>query len=361
MSKAYIKQVKRGKAGLNVGIHGGLPRLDSLIGNVQLGKQITIVGNSGSGKTFFSIYRHIISPIEGGEENIKIFFWSLEMSEEDLVGRIISYYLYKDYGIRMGIKEQFSYGDYELSEDKLEKIQLVYTKYVIKILSKLTIINDRGVSNPTGIYKQMKAYAEDNGEIIYEDYNTTDASNNSIVNQRMVGYKANDPDHKVICIIDHLGLLKRERGFTKKQNIDKWVDDYAITLTKLFKQVVVNISQLNRTISTVERLKFANKSQKNGLEPQTSDIQDSSSVEQSSDIIFALFNPNMFSSITEHRGYTVDHWNGRYRSLHVIKSRYTPFPLNSCLYFDAKSCRFVELPDPQDAVAIQKFKQKYNI
>jgi replicative DNA helicase len=149
--------------------------------------------------------------------------------------------------------------------------------------------------------------------------------------------------------------MKKEQKFNKKQNIDKWMDEYCITLSKLYKYTMVNTCQLNRTISTVERQKFNMKN----LEPQTSDIKDTSSVEEASDMIYALFNPNTFSNVKEHNGYIIPDWKGYYRSVKIIKSRYTLFPITVALFFDPKACRFIELPRPSDTVGVKTFQANY--
>lgn len=350
-SSKFKQKVQDGKKGLNRGLSGGLPNVDKITGNIQLGKIHSIIGNPGSGKSFLMLYRYVICPWISGERNIKWFFYSLEMSEEDVIARLASYFIHKKYGIRLSSKEIFSYGEYRLSSDYQNKVNYVIGEYIDPLLEHLEIITDKRESNPTGINKRLTDYADQIGNIEWDRWGP------GRNDKRFKSYKPKDRHHKVICLIDHLGLMKRESGKTKKDNIDHWLEQYAINLTTNYNFTIVNLNQLNRNIQSVERIKFS----KEDLQPNSSDIKDSSALHESSDIILAIFNPNDFKHLKNHWGYDLVDWRGLYRSIHVIKSRYCPFPLQTAVALDAKTCSFIELPPPNLLEELEEYKNKIQL
>jgi hypothetical protein len=60
-----------------------------------------------------------------------------------------------------------------------------------------------GAENPVGIAKDLKAYAEENGEIVKRD-------------EYSKMYVPNDPNTVTIVVIDHIGLLKTTKIFQLK-------------------------------------------------------------------------------------------------------------------------------------------------
>lgn len=363
----FIERVARGRAGLNVGISGGLPKIDKTIGNIQLGKIYSYFAQSGAGKSYMLIYRHILSPWLAGERNIKWFFWSLEMDTSDIIGRMISFFLFKKHGIRVSNQEIFSMGEYRLDAATEAKIVEIYETDITPILERMTIITDSKLSNPTGIYKHVWNYASEHGSFVEEqltikqETDRKDINGKTIIEKkvvtRTVGYTPDDPDEKIVIMIDHLHILPKERGYSLKQNIDKWMDDYAITIKRIMKYTIVNLCQVNRTLTSVDRMKFNSKQ----LQPQASDIKETSSIEQSSDMLIALFDPNALPHLDTHQGFDLADWKGHYRSLHIVKNRNGRAPLNQALLFDAKSSSFTEMPLLTETTKIEAMKKAFNL
>lgn len=76
-------QVDRGKAGKNIGISMGLPRLEEHIYGLQPGIYTTLFGKTGSGKTSIALYAYIYRPIMemiAKKRKFKIIYFSLEIN-----------------------------------------------------------------------------------------------------------------------------------------------------------------------------------------------------------------------------------------------------------------------------------------
>jgi replicative DNA helicase len=348
----FLDKVKAGKEGNNTGYPGGLPRLDSRVYNIQPSKMTSIVGGPKSGKTYFMLYRYILSPWLSGVRNITWFLFTLEVDKNQIIARMVSFFLQKRYGVRLSASKIFSMGDYKISDTLYEKIKSVYEKDINPLLEKIVIIEDSSVSNPTGIYKYMLQYLNDKGEFLEEQFSTFDDKNTLVKKTRVVGYNKFVPNEEVFIIIDSLGLMKREQNLTKKDNIDRWIDDYAVKLRNICGCSIINLHHLNRAVSGVDRFKLSGSQ----LHPTLDDIKDTSALGETSDIIYALFNPNVYAHIDKHFGYELRDWKGNYRSLHVLASRYCDMGLNSALIFDYESGMFIELPEAENKVALEVIK-----
>jgi hypothetical protein len=355
-SNEFLDKIDRGRLGLNKGYPGGLPRLDAKIYNIQPGKMISIVGSPKSAKTYFMLYRYILSPWISGVRNIKWFLFTLEVDKAQIIARMTSFFLYRRFGIRISASKLFSMGDYKVDDNLYSKIKVVLEQDIEPLLEHVEIIEDTSVSNPTGINKYVGRYLENNGEFKFRDFQTTDEFNNPVVKKRLESYVKNDPNQEVFIIIDSLGLMKKENGMNKKDNIDRWIDDYGVKLRNICGCSIINIHHLNRSISGVDRYKLTG----NQLQPTIDDIKDTAALGETSDMVIALFNPNVYGHIDEHFGYRLGDWKGSYRSLHVLASRYTDMGLNSALIFDYESGTFLELPGAKDTIALNKVKDLLN-
>lgn len=347
----FIEKVKAGREGAYRGIPGGLERFDEKVYNTQFAKMYSIVGSPKSGKSAFMLWRYIFIPWVNGQRNIKWILYSLEMDVDQVKARLASMFIYYYYKKTINPNLIYSYGSISnrLSDEDFALIEKIEEEYLSKLFEKITFIEDKDASNPTGIYKYALSYARANGVEGKASYQTLDDTEKTVTKYRTVSYTPNDPDEKVFIIVDTLGLMKRERGFSKKENIDKWLDDYAITLRNIYKYTIVNLHHLNRGISSIERRKF----QAEELQPELEDIKDTSALAESSDMVIAVFNPNTYAKIDIHQNYKITKFKGKYRSIHVIASRFTEFPINSGLLFAYENGMWLELPRPDNATALE--------
>ena len=86
----FRKDVASGLKGMNVGIPGGLPKLDKKIKNIQKGKVYSYVASPKAGKTAFVLWRHIFVPWIQGVRNVKWVLYSLELDSSQILARLIS-------------------------------------------------------------------------------------------------------------------------------------------------------------------------------------------------------------------------------------------------------------------------------
>lgn len=86
----------------------------------------------------------------------------------------------------------------------------------------------------------MWQYLSSKGDFTYVEY--TDAEGNS--KRKIDKFTASNPEAYNIIVLDHLLLLKKERGFSDKEVIDK-MSEYMVELRNMFNVSGIFISQFN--------------------------------------------------------------------------------------------------------------------
>jgi DnaB-like helicase C terminal domain len=330
------KAVQSGLDGRNSGIPMGFDRLNRYIG---IRKSIyTLVGGlTGSGKTSFIDDAYVLNPIdwslskEGKASGIKlkIVYRSMERSRTYKMAKWVSRKIFIDHGIIITVPKLLGWTD-KMSKDEHD-LFLTYRDYVGEMNEVITIID--GPDNPIGIAKHLKMIAESQGKIIDEgDYNRR--------------YEPDDDNAITLVILDHIGLLKTTKDTnTKKAAIDKMSDElrYARDFYG-FSPVVV--SQFNRDISNIMRLKNGD------VEPRLEDFKESSSTQDDADVVLALFDPMRYK-VEDPSGYKLDKLKDEYgakyfRSLRLIKNSYGEDDVRIGLGFLGQIGMFKELPRLKD-------------
>jgi len=329
-----IEKIRRGREGLNTGLSMGFERLVDHIPGIQQGTYYLIGGETGSGKTAFTDSCFLYNPYDWMKANskdgidLKIFYWSLEIDKTIKVTKAICRKLYLDYGILTDINFVLSRGKNRISKEVYEAVK--FTKdYFYQLEDCLTIID--AAENPTGIYKFMNNYANENGDIIYKKIRSGEDTIN--VFDKYIPY---NPDRYVLIIIDHIALMKRERGFNQKDNIDK-MSEYLIPLRNNFNFIPVVVQQLGRGLSQTDRFKL------DRVEPQLSDFKDSGNTQQDANVVLSLFSPRKYE-IENFRGYDIIKLKDRFRSLSILKNRDGAADIRIGLQFVGEVGHFQEIP-----------------
>lgn len=331
------KAVQSGLDGRNSGIPMGFDRLNRYIG---IRKSIyTLVGGlTGSGKTSFIDDAYVLNPFdwslskEGKASGIKlkIVYRSMERSRTYKMAKWVSRKIFMDHGIIISVPKLLGWQKEKMTHDEHD-LFLTYRDYVGEMSEVITIID--GPDNPVGIAKHLKNIAESQGKIIDEgDYNRR--------------YEPDDDNAITLVILDHIGLLKTTKDTaTKKAAIDKMSDElrYARDFYG-FSPVVV--SQFNRDISNIMRLKNGD------VEPRLEDFKESSSTQDDADVVLALFDPMRYK-VEDPSGYKLDKLKDEYgakyfRSLRLIKNSYGEDDVRIGLGFLGQIGMFKELPRLKD-------------
>jgi replicative DNA helicase len=348
---------KKGLEGKNQGLPTGIPKLDKIIYGVQRGIIIGVAGSPKSGKSSMLDSAFVIHPylysLSKPDLKLKIFYWSLEMDKTSVRFKYIAFFFEYDYQIsiinlpdnrklkglpffqlssayllgkmvcdndeRIIVSEQHQVIVNEIIENRIIPMFGKYDDKGNKLSEGIIdIIEDKNNSNPTGIRNILYDYAKTNGKLVYEQYKIHSTGE---VKQRISGYVPNNPDEHIIVITDHMRALKRERGFTMKQNMDK-LTEYQIGMRNLFNYAFIDIIHLNRSISDIGRIKFNNEF----LFPNDDDLKDSGNLAEDADALITIFDANdPRYNIKKHFGLDITNIPN-YRSLHLVRSRHSEAP-----------------------------------
>lgn len=321
-----FKLIDDGRDGLNKGIPTGLPKLDDIVGGAQRAVYTTVFGLSSTGKTSFIVYSYLYRILKDNpEKDITIIHYSLEVNAEIIYAKLLSLYVYEEFGIIIPYLELLSKTS-RLSDDKFEYVQKA--KVWLESLDGRLIIFDKAL-NAKVLYKTAIPILEKKGTIKEE-------------NGRKV-FTPNNPEQIILLLLDHASILMPSEGRTLKQEIDL-TSQYLITLRNRYFVSPVVLMQQNRESSSMDRRKAEL------TEPSMNDSRDSGNVIQDSDIVLALYSP-LKDKLTSYRGYKVLGDEGlfdRIKGCVILKNRYGISDKVVVLGFYGEVGKFVELPAPEE-------------
>jgi replicative DNA helicase len=333
---AVMEEIEKGRLGLHTGLDLGFPRLTDVLPNLQSHTYYLIGGETGSGKSSYATNTFVYNPIEDiikhpEKGKLKVFIYSFEIRMISLIVKAICRKLYLQYGIITDVKYVLSKGKNRISGDIYDRVKALRDYF--DILYDYVEVYDLP-ENPTGMNKYLRDYALTNlGKGIYEPF-TDDATGQE--QQRLVGFEPHQPNQYSVVLIDHISLVKKEKGYMTKANIDK-LSEYMIGLRNTFGYSPVILQQLNRDLSSVGRAKLGR------VEPQLSDFKDTGNTQQDSDYTMALFNPNRYE-LSEWRDYNTARMAERFRAFIMLKNREGMENFSIGMMFIGENGYFHELP-----------------
>lgn len=322
---------------------------DDFIGFEQ-GSYVIVSSFTKGGKTQFTlnmlfkaldyVYKH---------QNIvrmKVFYYNLEETAERILQRFICWLLEEKSGIRISGRDlRSSSKDNPVDESILqllrEKEYMEYLEFFEKVFTFST------TSNPTGIYKECKKYAEEHGVIHTKKAKYKDELGVLRETDTFDYYESNDPFEYRFVVVDHISLIDSESGLTKKQSIDKLSEYLAKHLRNNYGFSPIVIQQQSTEAESNESFKLGR------VRPSIMGLSDSKYTARDGNIVFGLFSPYKFG-IKEYLGYDITFFKDNIRFLEVLCNRDGESGGIIALYFDGATCSFYELPKPDDSEGLQK-------
>lgn len=334
ITESLLEEIRRGREGKEQGYSTGLPKLEEYTDGACKGVYLLLGAESGVGKSSFILYSYIYRPLMEhlNDNNFKISLFSLEMSAEKMMAKLLSTYIFEKYNIKLSVKKLLSVKKGYILNDENYQIVLKCTEWMKKVEKRLIIYDKKTTASTiyTNILKELET------EGIFEE-----------TDKRII-YHPHNPDLVHLVIIDHLARLFVSPGNTLKQEMDL-ASKYLYSLKNKCNISPIVIQQMNRSIQSVERRK------EGLLVPLTSDFKDTNSSVEDAEIILALFDPDK-AKLNTHNGYSVKELDKKLRSIYVLKSRYGASSVEDCLYYDGEVNVWVELPPADKITSYNKFK-----
>jgi len=329
------KEVDNGIQGRNSGIPMGFRRLNKYIG-IRKRIYTVIFGATGSGKSAFCHSAYILHPFDWWYANkntsnvkLKFILFSMERSKVYTLAKWTSRKIFLDQGVNIPIAKLLGWWDTKLTKDEHD-LFLMYENYINELTAICDIIE--GAQNPTGIYKYVRKYAEANGTM--ENINEYDKI-----------YHPRHPNEIVIPIVDHFGLIKMEKGMTKKEAIDK-TSEYFQWMRDFLGYTPIGVSQINRDLSNPIYQKMDN------IEPNIDQIKESGRPAEDADVVVSLFQPSRYktndASYNNVSKFISPEGADCFRSIKILKNTYGESDLRIGMGFHGSTGTFAELPKPKD-------------
>lgn len=324
----FMDLVRRGRDGKNQGIKVGLKKLEKIIAGIQRSIYTVIAGSTGSGKTTYALYTYIYKPLmeKLGQDDFKIVYYSLEMTAEVLMAKLASMFIWEQHGIEITFDVILS-RDEIISEEHFKILEETYEW--LTMVEKHLVIYDKAI-NSDGVYAHLKGYASQHGEF-------------KSVGEHQEVYIPKVKDQYVIVVIDHIGLIRRKAGQSKKDAIDA-TSSYLIYFRNKCGYSPVVLMQVNRTSSSMDRRNAEMQ------ELQLDDIKDSGTPSEDAEIVLALFNPAR-EKMSNYRDYKIKLIKEYFRSILVLKNRYGEADKMVPLNFFGSVGIFRELPPANELSA----------
>lgn len=352
----FIETFRRGQLGKNFGLTTGIKGLDKAINGLQRKTSIGLGAAAKVGKTKFVDYSFVISPYLQLEElglldNIEYIYLSYEIDRVTKEFDYAAFFMFHDHKIfdfeYEGKRYQIS-GTYlrgaqlhehpdgtldpiPVSKEHHELLKIIYEKRIVPLFGEWSddniqitpgkIIFIEEPENPTGVNKFLWNYAKQHGKFNEVEYSSMDDHSKPIIRKRITGYTPNNPDKFTIIITDHIRKLRKERGFTMKEVIDKWME-YSVILRNFCWFTFIHVIHNNRALANVDRLRYAGE----WVFPTADDSKDSGNPAEDCTIFMTMFNPHDEKyGLKKHMDLTLKEYPN-YRSLHITESRNTPCP-----------------------------------
>ena len=324
---------------------------------VRKGFYYLVSGATKSSKTQLTTYLFIVNSIFyyiNNPDKIKptIHIFPLEETPEDITLRFYSYV------IAYLSKERLLYSPEELeSVDERnplnqEVLDLMDSPEFIRIANvyEECVIFHEDQRNPTGINKTIEDYLKNNGKIEYikKDIKFKDEFGVERVTtiNKFDKYIPNNPNEYVMFIVDHVGLLQQERGFTLKETIEK-LSEYCVKLRNKYKAIPIIVQQQNTESTNLEAFK-ANK-----IRPVKDGLKDSKRTGEDCTVLIGITNPFSFG-LGEYLGYNIKKLRDSFRVMEIVLSRKGKANGLCPLYFNGAVNQFRELPLPDNEDAINR-------
>lgn len=228
---------------------------------VEQGKYYNITGSTKSAKTqiasFLFIYNTLLYAYYNPNKiRVKIFYYPLEETPEDIMLRFMSYLLYilSGYKIRISPTDLKSTKEGKILDETIIDL-LKKDEYldILKFFESNVIFSTS--TNPTGVYNECRKYAESNGIVHTKKQTIKGELGETTAVDVFDWYEPNDPDEYKIIFYDHVSLINTERGMTLKQSIDK-LSEYCVVLRNRYNFSPVIVQQQAFENEGIENIKL---------------------------------------------------------------------------------------------------------
>lgn len=361
-----IKAIREKGEVLCIPYYKSYPKLSKFVPGIVKGILYKVTANSGVGKTQLTKQLFVLAPLNYLKNNpdtkisIKIFYFALEESEEEFIDTLICNQLAYKHQIRIDPMMLKGYREDYVNDEIMSKIEEC-SEDVDFFMNHIEVIDS--VSNPTGMYKYCRTYSEKVGTHYWKDVKFTHKNKNGVVtvtDEKVYDrYEPNDPNHHVICIGDHIGLItpeydgKLDKTLSKHESIAKWSTHYCRgQMTKHWGWTCVNVQQQEES-SSKQQYTNSGESIVEKTEPTLDALANNKEVQRDDYVVLSVYSPDRFG-FNDYHGYDIDRMRDTFRAIKILKNRLGTPNKYVHLMFDGATNQFKELPFPEERELLEK-------
>ena len=317
---------------------------------IEQGKYYCITSSTKGAKTQFTSYMFLYTPILYAYEHpdqlrLKIFYYPLEESKENIVARFMSFLLFIKSGIRVAPVDLESTNNSKILDSHvLDLLNSEEYRKILDFFEKTVIFSES--SNPSGVWFECKKYALEHGHIVTKKQKIKGELGETKEIDSFDYYVPDDPDEYRIIFYDHISLINTENGMSLKQSIDK-LSEYCVILRNKYNFTPVVIQQQAFAGESLDAFK------EKKLRPTVANLSDSKYPSRDANVVLGLFSPAKHD-LREYMGYDITKLKDNVRFLEVLVNRNGTMGGIIALYFDGAVCYFKELPRPEEKEELAK-------
>lgn len=334
MTYDLVKEIKENKqkrlSGEITCLPFKLPRLDKVHPGLIRSHFYCFAAASSVGKTTvvkkLCVWDAVDTFIKQGIKG-KVLYFALEETKSDFVGTLASYLLERQTSIRSNKIEFNSFIEplSDATESALERLEPLINQY----LEYIEVFDD--ITNTFGIHKEVRDFAATRGKFFKKGVRVEPDAGYDL-------YVPDDKDEFIIVIVDHISELDPQKDEKDLSEAMTSMSKYArMQWAKKYNYVPVFVQQFAQESENLEHKKM------NSLFPTMNSLGDNKRVARAYTDLFALFDPSR-SDLKTWDNYNVENLGGYYRSLGVLKSRYSKRGIRVSLFMDGKTGRTETLP-----------------
>lgn len=319
---------------------------------VEQAKYYCITSFTKIGKTLFASYLFLYNTVLYAYRNpdkirLRIFYYALEETPEQVVSRFINYLLYtlSHFKYEISLNDLMSSKNIPLDDNILDFIKNdVELNAILDFFTSHVEFSDS--QNPSGVWFECQRYAKEHGTIHKVKYTYKDELGIEKEGERFDYYTPDDPNEYRIIFFDHMSLCQPERGMDLRQTMTK-LSEYFVLLRNRYKFTIVGIQQQTMTGDNLEAFK-ANK-----IRPTIQNLGDAKTIARDVDCCIGLFSPYRHE-LREYLGYDISILKDSIRFAEILINRSGQSNGIIALYFNGCTNYWRELPNSSDTKAMNE-------
>jgi hypothetical protein len=330
----FFQLVDEGRLGKNIGLSIGSPKLELYMDGFLPGVSYLFGGASGTGKSTFMLWTMIYQPLihflQGDCPDLDPHWllFNLEMTRSQVYAKLVSMYIFDNFGIQLKFKQIFSRGkDCMLTDDEYDLL-----RQCEEFLDEL----DRRIFNYEGVLTEA-VYVREVGKVL-----------NKFGRWSGEQYIPNNPNQVLGIGIDHMSLVKASQGRSKKEEMDAISRD-SVRFRNVCKIVSpFHVAQFNRGSGSDERLK------QDMQDPNQNDFKDSGSLYDDSQVVFAVFSPHKYKR-SNYKKYNITILEQCFIAIFLLKSRFGTSDIMVPMGFYGDCSHYAELPKSDEIYDYERY------